>query len=87
MAGYITPDVQEAIKSAVSGGRIRLALVPEEGEIATILDRADRYDASIDRELPSGVLLVEVSASAAEEFLSTAAIESASLPDRMEVMS
>jgi len=87
MAQYITPEVRDILSASDSETAVTLALVPENGSGSDIKTRAGNYPTvSVQRELPSGVLIVDCQVSSADEFLSTSKIASASRPDRMRIM-
>lgn len=69
---------------ATPGDELRVALVVESGREQELKDRADEYGFEVNRELPSGVVLVTMSGEGAEEFVSSDLIRSVSRPDRMK---
>ena len=87
MAQYIPPELRDMLAETDPDTVITLALVPSEDFREDLLTRAANYDGvSVNRELPSGVVLVELKVGVAEDFISTPSIASASSPDRTEVM-
>lgn len=87
MPRYVTPEVRQELSDPDREGSMRLALVIQSGEVETIRERAREYGVTIDRELPSGVLLVSCPLEAGEQFIETEAIESVTKPDRMKTLS
>ena len=88
MAQYMPPKLRDEISENNPGVEIRVALVlAEDASEDRIHRRADDHDGvSIERTLPSGVVLATCTVGTAMEFLSTEDIASASLTDRAEVM-
>lgn len=87
MAQYIPTELRELLAEKEPASEVRLAIVPEEGLEDDIRSRVeDNTGISLDRELPSGVMLVDCQVGVADDFLSTASIVSASLPDRAKIM-
>lgn len=85
MARYVASEIQDQISQENAGRDIDLALVVEHSEHDLIVGRVEEYGGSINRVLPSGVLLVSVPGDRLREFLESEALESASSPERMEI--
>lgn len=85
MARYTHPDVKEYVESA-SGERVRLALVPSESGAPDLRERLGQIEADIERELPSGVMLIEISVSQLPPLFDVEDIESISPAEGMEVL-
>mgnify|MGYP006310082521 CR=1 FL=1 len=83
MARYIELEGSEWMYHSDPHDEMRLALVLEEGTATDIKSRASEYEISVDRRLPSGVLLVTARASRAREFVDISAIRSVSTADGM----
>lgn len=85
MAQYVAPEIQEWLDESPSTGERQLALVLDADAEAAVSDRAAEYDISVDRQLPSGVLLVTTTAADCRDFIETSLIKSVSAADRMAV--
>jgi hypothetical protein len=85
MAQYVAPEVHEWLADSQPTSERKLALVFEADAEDAVRERAAEYNISIDRCLPSGVLLVTATAADCDEFIETSMIESVSTADRMTV--
>lgn len=86
MARFVTSELQNAISEAEPGSEIEIVIVPSDESEDDVYRRVEEFDVKIERELPSGVLLVTSPTNVVSDFMSTSAIASVSLPDRMEIM-
>lgn len=86
MARYVHPDVRELADSPAEGDSARVTLVPEEDHISRIMDRVDQLGGSVARELPSGVLIVEVPQEQLTTLIEEQGIESISPDEQMEIL-
>jgi len=77
------PAIHEWLADSQPTSERQLALVLEADAEAAVSDRAIEHDVSIDRRLPSGVLLVTATAADCRDFIETSMIESVSTADRM----
>ncbi|WP_049936619.1 hypothetical protein [Haloplanus natans] len=83
MDQYIEPSVSDWINQSSPEDERQFALVPKEGAAPEIESRADSYGVTVDRILPSGVILITASAGSFGEFVDTASIQSVSVTDGM----
>lgn len=86
MARYIHPDVKDHVESASGETRVRLALVPAEGANNAVHERIRELDGDVERELPSGVLLVGISTCKLPQLFETEGIDSISPASGMEIL-
>lgn len=87
MARYVHPDVRDMMEDPTVKGPIRLALVVEDGAETEVQERVDGIGCSIERVLPSGVVLVEAPLDTLSELCELPGLESISPEDTMEVLS
>lgn len=85
MARYVAPEVKEIAQSGKESHH-QLALIVQAGEMEEIRERTREFGGSIERELPSGILLISIRGDKLNEFISTSAIESISTTDRMRIL-
>lgn len=86
MARYVHPDVRELAESPTEGDSARVTLVPEEDRHSRVMDRVNQLEGNVDRELPSGVLIVEVPQENLATLVEAQGIESISPDEQMEIL-
>lgn len=86
MARYVHPDVEAYAQSASGDVCVRLALVVADGDGDAVRERIEELDGDVDRELPSGVLLVELAAARLPALFEVEGIDSISLASGMELL-
>lgn len=87
MARYVHPDVRDLLEEPTEEGPVRLALVVKDGSDETVHRNVEQIGCSIERVLPSGVVLVEAPHDALAELCELSGLESISPTERMEVLS
>lgn len=87
MTRYVHPDVRDMMEEPTADGPVRLALVIEDGVETEVQERVDRIGCSIQRVLPSGVVLVEAPLDTLSKLCELPGLESISPEDTMEVLS
>lgn len=86
MARYVHPEVETLLDSEPRDERARLAVVPLDEGAETVRERINQLGANVERTLPSGVLLVEVSVSELRALLDVDGIASIAPDSQMEVL-
>lgn len=87
VARYVHPDVRDLLDDPTRDGPVRLALVVDDGSDETVHRNVEQIGCSIERVLPSGVVLVEAPLDALAELCELPGLESISPTDTMEVLS
>ena len=85
MTRYIHPEVQAYVDDRVDS-RVRLAVVPADGASHAIQESFDEFDASLERTLPSGVMIVAIHTSDLPSLFAVDGIESISPTSGMEIL-
>lgn len=85
MARYIHPKIRDRAQDP-EDSRIRLAIVPTEGEADVVSTNIVQTEATIERTLPSGVLIVETTPEDLSILFDVEGIESISPCSTMETL-
>jgi hypothetical protein len=86
MARYVHPEVQDLLESPDEEGSVRLALVVNDGSVTEVRDEVHDLGGTVERQLPSGVLLVTVPLAQLPALCDVQDIESISPDEQMEVL-
>ena len=86
MTRYIHPDVKHIAENPLTDESIRLALVVKEDARSSVEERVVSNEGSVERVLPSGVLLVVIPQTNLSSLIDTHGIESISPDEQMEIL-
>ena len=83
MVRYIHPDVEDLASSPHTEEDARLALVASDSQASSVTSEVERLGGSVERTLPSGVIIVEIPTASLEDFFEIEVVESISPTDTM----
>lgn len=85
MARYIAPEVDELVSEREAGDTHRIVLTVDDGELATLVERADEYGVSIVSKVEPNVLVVDITTDQIEDFCRPSYVQSVTLDNGMKV--
>lgn len=86
MARYVTPEIRSVREDPEPGECVQLALVVSNDAVEEVEERVEDHGGTIDRHLPSDVLLASLPEDEVAGFCRTESLESVSRSDRMETL-